>query len=137
MVRQKTNPENAEIILDYEKEKRGDNCEVCGRRASQWHHALFPDKKGEGWRTTIYNLCHVCDECHGTNGGTTCRVKGWEWKQEFFWKQYGRYGLAFLVWIANVPLKVNEYKELIKEAYADTETDSGDRLRQSNRQDNG
>lgn len=76
-------------------------CERCGRPATDQHHALLRRSKRHPERDHPYNLEWLCRECHEHAGG-------YEARSVFFWRQYQRYGVAFLDWWDGVSIPAKE-----------------------------
>ena len=101
--------------MSYDKDEMSrrahEPCELCGKPATEWHHCLVHRLQGHPELHRIYNLQHLCHDCH-------VHANGYSNRRVFWAKQVERYGDDFLDWWDGLELKV-------KENYGDTKPDSG------------
>lgn len=77
-------------------------CQICFiKPAEAWHHCLIHRMKDVPELDRIYNLEHVCHNCHAF-------ANGYGHRRVFWWKQFRRYGKEFIDWWDSLPLKATK-----------------------------
>ena len=85
---------------DLMEQRAHEVCEICKvRQATEWHHCLIHRMAGRPELNRIYNLEHVCHECHE-------HANGYEHRRAFWWTQFKRYGVEFTDWWDGLDFKV-------------------------------
>jgi len=82
--------------------ERGPKCEVCGKPATDLHHALIGRMKSKPELNVEENAELLCKECHKFPGGYVEHCKFWK-------RQVERYGEDHMdKWLDGLDLKVKE-----------------------------
>ncbi len=96
---------------DLMDSRRHEPCEICKtRQATEWHHCLIHRMAGVPGLDRVYNMEHLCHDCHE-------HANGYKHRKEFWMKQFYRYGHEFIGWWESLPLKcLNEFADERKRA---------------------
>ena len=94
-------------------DERGRNCEICGKQAHDFHHAVMGRRRKAKFLDNKHNILVVCRDCHAHSDD----AKKVAWK--ILCDRYGR--TEQIAWLESVPLLVKPLVSWLERDNARTE----------------